>query len=134
MSQNPNLEIVTTISAEWNRQKAYEAATNIITAHPDIVGLFVQNEDMTVGVASALERLGKLEQVTIVSKRSTLRFGSHRRRKLQYQCQPTVYRLGHGFASALRVVKERLNQVILLGAHSTNKQGEPGCNLPLGCF
>ena len=47
LSQNPNLEIVTTISAEWNRQKAYEAATNIITAHPDIVGLFVQNEDMT---------------------------------------------------------------------------------------
>ncbi|MGI6750378.1 MAG: sugar ABC transporter substrate-binding protein [Atribacter sp.] len=68
LSQNPNLEIVTTISAEWNRQKAYEAATNIITAHPDIVGLFVQNEDMTVGVASALERLGKLEQVTIVSQ------------------------------------------------------------------
>ncbi|QPM68028.1 sugar ABC transporter substrate-binding protein [Atribacter laminatus] len=68
LSQNPNLEIVTTITAEWNRQKAYEAATNIITAHPDIVGLFVQNEDMTVGVASALERLGKLEQVTIVSQ------------------------------------------------------------------
>ena len=68
LSQNPNLEIVTTISAEWNRQKAYEAATNIITAHPDIVGLFVQNEDSTVGVASALERLGKLEQGTIVSQ------------------------------------------------------------------
>lgn len=68
LSQNPNLEIVSTISAEWNRQKAYEAATNIITAHPDIVGLFVQNEDMTVGVVSALERLGKLEQVTIVSQ------------------------------------------------------------------
>jgi ribose transport system substrate-binding protein len=68
LSKNPNLTVVTQVSAEWNRQKAYEAATNIITAHPDLVGLFVQNEDMAVGAANALERLGKLDQVTIVSQ------------------------------------------------------------------
>lgn len=60
--------MVTQISGEWNRQKAYEVATNIITAHPDLVGLFVQNEDMAVGAANALERLGKLDQVKIVSQ------------------------------------------------------------------
>ncbi|MGC8777826.1 MAG: sugar ABC transporter substrate-binding protein, partial [Candidatus Caldatribacteriaceae bacterium] len=68
LAKNPNLTVVTQISAEWNRQKAYEAATNIITAHPDLAGLFVQNEDMAVGAANALERLGKLDQVKIVSQ------------------------------------------------------------------
>ncbi|WP_438317528.1 sugar ABC transporter substrate-binding protein [Candidatus Caldatribacterium sp. SIUC1] len=68
LAKNPNLQVVAKVSAEWNRQKAYEAATNIITAHPDIVGMFVQNEDMAVGVVNALERLGKLEQVKIVSQ------------------------------------------------------------------
>lgn len=67
LAKNPNLQVVAKVSAEWNRQKAYEAAMNIITAHPDIVGMFVQNEDMAVGVVNALERLGKLEQVKIVS-------------------------------------------------------------------
>ncbi|NSW77202.1 MAG: sugar ABC transporter substrate-binding protein [Candidatus Atribacteria bacterium] len=68
LAKNPNLMVVTQVSGEWNRQKAYEAATNIITAHPDLVGLFVQNEDMAVGAANALERLGKLDQVKIVSQ------------------------------------------------------------------
>ncbi len=68
LAKNPKLQVVSQVSAEWNRQKAYEAATNIITAHPDLVGLFVQNEDMAVGAVNALERLGKLEQVTIVSQ------------------------------------------------------------------
>ncbi|MGQ9472629.1 MAG: sugar ABC transporter substrate-binding protein [Candidatus Caldatribacteriaceae bacterium] len=68
LAKNPNLQVVTQVSAEWNRQKAYEAATNIITAHPDLVGLFVQNEDMAVGACNALERLGKLGQVKIVSQ------------------------------------------------------------------
>lgn len=68
LSKNPNLTVVARVSAEWNRQKADRAATDILTAYPDLAGMFVQNEDMTVGVVNALKRLGKLKQVKVVSQ------------------------------------------------------------------
>jgi len=68
LKSNPQLEVVSQIAADWNRQKAYEAASAVITAHPDLVGMFVQNEDMAVGATLALERAGKLEQLSIVSQ------------------------------------------------------------------
>jgi len=67
LSNNRNLKVVAQISADWGRQKAFNAASDIISAHPNLAGLFVHNEDMCVGAVHALERAGKLDQVKVVS-------------------------------------------------------------------
>lgn len=62
------LSIVTQLPGDWNRQKAYNAAQDLITAHADLNALFVENEDMAIGAVRALERAKKLPQVTVVSQ------------------------------------------------------------------
>ncbi len=60
-------EIVAEVPGDWNRQMALDDAAQILTAHPDLNGLFVQNEDMAVGASIAIERAGKTDQVTMVA-------------------------------------------------------------------
>ncbi|HLI88803.1 MAG TPA: sugar ABC transporter substrate-binding protein [Ktedonobacteraceae bacterium] len=67
LSQNPNLSVVAQLPGDWNRQKAQNATQDLITAHPDLKGLYVENEDMAIGAILALQRAGKLSQVTVVS-------------------------------------------------------------------
>jgi len=67
LSANPDLEVVAKPAADWNRQKAADATSDIINAHPDLQVLFVQNEDMARGAMLSLKRAGKLDQVTMVS-------------------------------------------------------------------
>ncbi|MEJ2288335.1 MAG: sugar ABC transporter substrate-binding protein [Deinococcales bacterium] len=67
LAANPDLTIVSEVPGDWNRQMAFDATQQILTAHPDLAGLFVQNEDMAVGASLALDRAGKSEQVKMVS-------------------------------------------------------------------
>jgi ABC-type sugar transport system substrate-binding protein len=67
LKNNPKLQVVAKSPGDWNRQKAHDIASSFITAHPDLKGLFVANEDMAVGAVLALERAGKLKQVTVVA-------------------------------------------------------------------
>jgi ABC-type sugar transport system substrate-binding protein len=55
------------VPADWNRQKAMDVTAQILTAHPDLKGLLVQNEDMAVGASIAIERAGKTGQIVMVS-------------------------------------------------------------------
>jgi ribose transport system substrate-binding protein len=59
---------VAQLPGDWNRQKAFNAAQDLITAHPDLNALFVENEDMAIGAIRALDHANKLAQVTIVSQ------------------------------------------------------------------
>jgi ribose transport system substrate-binding protein len=65
---NPNLKVVSVVPGDWNRQKAYTQMQNLITAHPNLVGAFVQNDDMALGAIRALQEAGKMQQVSIVAQ------------------------------------------------------------------
>jgi ribose transport system substrate-binding protein len=67
LSANSNLSVVAQLPGDWNRQKAQNATQDLITAHPDLKGLYVENEDMAIGAILALQRAGKLSQVMVVS-------------------------------------------------------------------
>ncbi len=67
LAANSNLNVVAQVPGDWNRQKAQQAAQDLITAHPDLKGLYVENEDMAIGAILALQRAGKLSQVMVVS-------------------------------------------------------------------
>ena len=61
------LEVVQTVAADWERQKALTAATDILAANPDLVGFFAANDDMGLGIARAVANAGKTGQVAVIS-------------------------------------------------------------------
>lgn len=61
------LEVVQTVDADWERQQALTAATDILQANPDLAGFFVANDDMGLGVSRAAQNEGVLEDLTIIS-------------------------------------------------------------------
>jgi ribose transport system substrate-binding protein len=60
-------KVVAEVPADWNRQKALDATAQILTAHPDLKALYIENDDMAVGASIAIERAGKTKQVLLAS-------------------------------------------------------------------
>ncbi|WP_426321713.1 sugar ABC transporter substrate-binding protein [Microbacterium sp. E-13] len=67
LDANPGLNVVSTTSADWDQNKAVSVFANVLTANEDLQGVFAQNDDMALGVASAAETAGRsgLSIVTI---------------------------------------------------------------------
>lgn len=61
------LDIVQTTAADWERQKALTAATDIMAANPDLKGFFAANDDMGLGIARAVANAGKTGQIAVIS-------------------------------------------------------------------
>lgn len=50
---------VVLVSADWDREKAYTAATDILRANPDVAGFFAANDIMALGIQRAVEAADK---------------------------------------------------------------------------
>lgn len=50
----PNIEVVAKQAANFDRAKALNVMTNLLQAHPDITGVFAQNDEMALGAIKAL--------------------------------------------------------------------------------
>jgi D-allose transport system substrate-binding protein len=57
--------IVATQAGDWDRQKAYNIASNLIQANPDLKAIACANDTMALGVIEALKVAGKLDQVYV---------------------------------------------------------------------
>jgi len=64
---NSKLEIVTELSGKGNRNDGYAVATDILQAHPDIVGIFAINDPSGLGAYAAVQKAGKTNQIAIVA-------------------------------------------------------------------
>lgn len=64
---NSKLEIVTELSGKGNRNDGYAVATDILQAHPGIVGIFAINDPSGLGAHSAVVKAGKKDRITIVA-------------------------------------------------------------------
>ncbi|MGY2065118.1 sugar ABC transporter substrate-binding protein [Blastococcus sp. SYSU DS0619] len=61
------LEVVQTVAADWERQRALTAATDILAANPDLAGFFAANDDMGLGIARAVANAGRTGEIAIIS-------------------------------------------------------------------
>jgi ribose transport system substrate-binding protein len=61
------LEIVTELSGKGNRNDGYAVATDLLQAHPDIVGIFAINDPSGLGAHAAVTKAGKQDQITIIA-------------------------------------------------------------------
>lgn len=59
------LEAVVMVSADWDREKALTAATDILKAHPDLAGFFAANDIMALGVQRAVDAAG-MDDVKVI--------------------------------------------------------------------
>lgn len=68
LAKYPNIEVVATEYCDWDTAKAKTAATNILTAHPDLKAFLVQDDGMSKGVWEAIEEAGKQDTCKIASQ------------------------------------------------------------------
>lgn len=50
----PNIEVVATQPADFDRAKGLDVATNLLQSKPDAVGIFAENDEMALGAIQAL--------------------------------------------------------------------------------
>jgi ribose transport system substrate-binding protein len=62
-----NLEIVSELNGKGNRVEGLAVATDLLQAHPDIVGIFAINDPSALGAYSAVVKAGKTDQISIVA-------------------------------------------------------------------
>ena len=60
------LEIVTELSGQGSRDKGYTTGTDILQAHPDIVGIFAINDPSALGAYAAVVKAGRENDITVV--------------------------------------------------------------------
>lgn len=54
-----NLDLVASVPGDWDANKAFAAAQQIIQQHPDVKGIYANNDTMAIGVAKAVQASGK---------------------------------------------------------------------------
>jgi ribose transport system substrate-binding protein len=60
IKKHPNIQVVATQPADFDRTKGLDVATNLLQAQPDVVGIFAENDEMALGAIQALgDRAGK---------------------------------------------------------------------------
>src|SRR5437763_1085270 len=62
----PGIEIVAFQYGESDRAKSLDRATDILTAHPDLIGFFASNESSTVGAVQAIKQKGLAGKLVLV--------------------------------------------------------------------
>jgi len=70
LAKYPGLKIVTEVNGEGVRDKAMQAASDVLQAHPDLNGIFGINDDSALGTLEAVKQF-KRENIVIVGYDAT---------------------------------------------------------------
>lgn len=67
IEQYPNMEISTIQYSQSDKARALSVTEDILTANPDIVGIFGTNNKSALGAAQALKQKGMVDQVNLIA-------------------------------------------------------------------
>jgi len=59
IAKQKNLKLVASVPGDWDANKAYAAAQQIIQKYPKLKGIYANNDTMAIGVAKAVSESGK---------------------------------------------------------------------------
>lgn len=68
---NAKIKVVAKQPADWDVQKGYDVAANIIQANKDLQGIFCCNDQMALGAIKAIEAAGKSETIKLLGYDAT---------------------------------------------------------------
>jgi ribose transport system substrate-binding protein len=60
------LELATELSGSGDRNQGYVVATEILQAHPDIVGIFAVNDPSALGAYAAVKKAGREKDIVVI--------------------------------------------------------------------
>jgi D-allose transport system substrate-binding protein len=63
--KHPDLEIVASLNANWDRNKAADIATDVLTRFPDLGAIYCASDEMAVAAAEAARAVGKPNIITV---------------------------------------------------------------------
>ena len=66
LTDYPDIEIVATQTANFQRDEGLTVAENILQANPDLSAFLAMNDEMALGAVEALRSAGKLDQVAVI--------------------------------------------------------------------
>lgn len=64
-------EIVASAPSDWDRERALSVATDMLTANPNLEGLYGANDDVAMGALQALNAAGRTDQVLLAGHNGT---------------------------------------------------------------
>ncbi|MGV6988579.1 D-allose transporter substrate-binding protein [Testudinibacter sp. P80/BLE/0925] len=64
--KNPQIKLVASQPADWDRIKALDVATNVLSRNANIKAFYAANDTMAMGAAQAVANAGKLNSVLVV--------------------------------------------------------------------
>lgn len=67
ISKFPNIKLVYDRPGNFKRDAALSLTEDLLQAHPDIAGIFYQNDDMAIGGIRAIQSAGKLTKIAVIS-------------------------------------------------------------------
>jgi len=66
LSSAPQLRVVASQPADWDREKGLNVFQNMLQAHQRITGVFACNDEMALGAVQAIHAAGKGRQIVVV--------------------------------------------------------------------
>ena len=66
IAKHPNIQVVATLPAGGERDRAFKVTQDILQSHPDVNVIFAINDPSALGAMAALESAGKLGQVKVI--------------------------------------------------------------------
>ena len=66
LARYSNLHLVASQSGNWDRLTSLNATSNILRQHPDIVGIYANNDGMALGVFEAVRNAGATAKIAVV--------------------------------------------------------------------
>ncbi|WP_156387732.1 substrate-binding domain-containing protein [Methylobacterium sp. Leaf399] len=65
LGQVKTFSVVASVSGQWDRRLALDAAGAIIAGTPDLIGIYCNNDTMALGVVEAVKAAGALERIRV---------------------------------------------------------------------
>lgn len=62
----PGIEIVSSQTANWERDQAFNVMQNVLQSHPDLDGIFAANDVMALGALEAIAAAGRTGEIVVV--------------------------------------------------------------------
>jgi ribose/xylose/arabinose/galactoside ABC-type transport system permease subunit/ABC-type sugar transport system substrate-binding protein len=62
----PEIRVVASQTADWERARAYTVAENLLQGHPGLDGIFAANDEMALGALEAVAAAGRLGRLAVV--------------------------------------------------------------------
>jgi ribose transport system substrate-binding protein len=66
IAEHPGITIVSSQTANWERDQAFNATQNVLQSHPDIDAIFAANDIMALGAVEAVAAAGRTGEIVVV--------------------------------------------------------------------